>query len=113
MARVQRKLTVHFTAYSLRDLDEIWDWNAKTRGERPADSYLNFLRAETRKLTQSVDPGRAVPSNPTLRYHSIKRRSGGYGHVVIFWIEDGILHVFRYFHTSQDWENTLRNQKRG
>lgn len=107
MAGIPRKLTVHFSADSGRDLAEIWEWNAKTRGEHQADSYVKFLRAETKKLARFENPGRVIPSNPTLRYHTIKRRAGGYGHVVIFWIEADILHVFRYFHTSQDWENKL------
>ena len=107
MARVPRKLIVFFSASSICDLAEIWEWNANARGERHADSYVNFLRAETRKLARFDSPGRVIPANPTLRYHTIKRRSGGFGHVIIFWIEGDIFHVFRYFHTSQDWENKL------
>lgn len=107
MARVPRKLTVQFSADSGRDLAEIWEWNVKTRSERQADDYVRFLRSETRKLGRSASPGRVIPSNSTLRYHTIKRRAGGYGHVVIFWIENDILHVFRYFHTSQDWERKI------
>lgn len=110
MARVPRKLTVQFSAVSGYDLAEIWEWNAKTHGERHADSYITFLRTETRKLAQLNSPGRVVPSNPSLRYHTIKRRAGGYGHVVIFWIEGDLLHVFRYFHTSQDWEKKVEGQ---
>lgn len=107
MARVPRGLTVKFSADSGRDLAEIWDWNATTRGERHAESYVHFLRAETRKLARFENPGQVIPSNPSLRYHTIKRRARGYGHVVIFWIEAETFHVFRYFHTSQDWENKL------
>lgn len=107
MARVPRKLIVSFSTASSRDLAEIWEWNANSRGERHANGYVNFLRAETRKLARFDSPGRVIPANPTLRYHTIKRRSSGYGHVVIFWIEEDILHVVRYFHTSQDWESKL------
>jgi len=107
MARVPHKLIVFFSASSSRDLAEIWEWNANTRGERHADAYINFLRGQTRNLARLDAPGRAIPSNPTLRYHTLKRRAGGYGHVVIFWIQGDILLLLRYFHTSQDWENKL------
>jgi hypothetical protein len=62
---------------------------------------------ETRKIAGSANPGRVIESNPTLRYHTIQRRAGGYGHVVVFWIDGETLHVFRYFLTSQDWESLL------
>ena len=107
MARVPRKLILLFTAQSIRDLAEIWDWNAITHGEIRAKAYVNFLRSETRKLTRFDAPGRVIPADPALRYHLIKRRSAGFGHVIIFWIEEEILHVFRYFHSSQDWESKL------
>jgi len=107
MARGPHKLTVQYTANSRRDLQEIWDWNAKVRGDRHAVGYIEFLRAETRKLASSANPGRLIESNPTLRYFTIKRRARGYGHIVVFWIDDEILHVLRYFHTSQDWERKL------
>lgn len=80
MARVPRKLTVVFSADSSRDLAEIWEWNANTRGERHANSYVNFLRVETRKLARLDSPGRVIPSNPTLRYHTIKKPMLGVSH---------------------------------
>jgi hypothetical protein len=60
MARVPRKRIVFFSAVSGRDLAEIWEWNANARGERHANSYINFLRAETRKLSRLDSPGRVI-----------------------------------------------------
>lgn len=112
MAPVPSKLTVIFSVESLRDIAEIWEWNASRRGERHANRDINFLRSETTKLAGNDSPGRMFSLDSTLRYHTIKRRSGGYGHVIIFWIDRDVFHVFRFFHTSQDWENKLDGTSR-
>ncbi len=104
MARVPSRLTVNYSTQSLRDLGEIWDWNADEYGVQRADNYVSFLRRETLKLANSTNPGREVDSADHFRYHVITRRSRGYGHVVVFVIEAENLFVLRYFHTSQDWE---------
>lgn len=107
MARVPPELTVVFSASSVRDLEQIWEWNASTRGEWHANKYIHFLRHETGRLAERESPGREVPTNSSLRYHTLKLRPKGHGHVIIFFIEGKFLHVLRYFHTSQDWENIV------
>lgn len=67
MARVPRKLIVFFSADSIHDLAEIWEWNASTHGERHANNFVNFLRTETRKLARFDSPRRVIPANTTLR----------------------------------------------
>lgn len=110
MAQVPNKLIVIFSGSSIRELAKIWEWNANSHGERHASTYVNFLRVETRKLARSESAGRVVAANPTLRYHTIKCRSGAYGHVMIFQIDGDILYILHYFHTSQDWENSLSDE---
>ncbi len=107
MARIPSRLTVAFSARSRRDLGDIWEWNAERYGTEHADSYLSFLRRETHQLGSASHPGRPVESSPAYRYHVIRRRSRGYGHVAVFWIDGETLHVLRYFHTAQDWETQI------
>ena len=87
MARVPSRLTVNYSTQSLRDLGEIWDWNADEYGVQGADNYVSFVRRENLRLASSKNPGRQILSADRFRYHIIKRRSRGYGHVVVFAIE--------------------------
>ena len=107
MARVPSRLTVVYSSQSLHDPGEIWDWNAEEYGVQHADNYVSFLRRQTFKLASSTNPGRQIESADHFRYHVIKRRSRGYGHVVVFSIGPENLFVLRYFHTAQDWETKL------
>lgn len=83
MARVPSRLTVVYSSQSLHDPGEIWDWNAEEYGVQHADNYVSFLRRQTFKLASSTNPGRQIESADHFRYHVIKRRSRGYGHVVV------------------------------
>lgn len=109
MARFSPQLTLAYTVESLANLDKIWEWNAEHKSSAHADRYLAFLKTQTNKLLATNNPGRPVPERESYRYAILKRRSRGYGHVVIFEIDGQVLRVLRYFHTSQDWENQIAN----
>jgi plasmid stabilization system protein ParE len=107
MARGTRKLALNYSPESLADLDEIWEWNAKHHGFAHADRYVAALKSATLQLAQLSDPGLPVPTSPIYRCAILKRRRKGHGHVVAFTVENQTLYVWRYFHTSQDWQNKL------
>ena len=110
MARESRKLTLNFSRRALADLESIWEWNAKQYGFSRADRYFEFLKSATVKLILSPNPGRPVPTSTIYRYAVLKRRSKGYGHIVVFMVEGQTLHVWRYYHTSQDWQTKLTDE---
>lgn len=107
MARDSRKLTLDYSTEALADLEVIWEWNAKQRSVADADRYVDFLKSATLKLTRSITPGQPIPTSTIYRYAILKRRRKGYGHVVVFTIEGQMLRVWRYYHTSQDWQTKL------
>jgi plasmid stabilization system protein ParE len=89
---------------TIDDLSGIWEWNAHQRGINHANSYIAFLKAETLKLTRALTPGRPVPTRKAFRYTVIKRRRQGHGHLVVFMLDERVLRVLRYYHTSQNWQ---------
>ena len=111
MAEFSRKLKPIYSAESIADLDEIWDWNAAQHGEIHASQYREFLKLQTLKLTELKNPGREVPTRTTYRYAVIKRRQRGYGHIVIFQIEGEVMTILHYYHTAQDWQTKVGKEK--
>jgi plasmid stabilization system protein ParE len=105
MARLPIKLKLDYTAEALEDLATIWKSNAEQRSDSHADRYVAYLKTETRKLTGSLNLSRSVPTNPSRRYALIRRRSTGFGHLVVFRIFEDSLRKYHYYHTSQDWQN--------
>jgi plasmid stabilization system protein ParE len=99
-------LILDYSPQALSDLDVIWDWNANHYGDAHASQYLEFLHRQTEKLKIN-SLGLPVPTRPEYLYLTIRRRSKGHGHVVVFEIAGNRIHVLRYFHTSQDWQSTL------
>ena len=99
-------LTLDYTPEALSDLNTIWDWNAAKYGNAHADRYIEFLQRQTDRL-RSTDRGLSVPTRPEFKYLTIRKRSKGYGHVVVYETVENRIRVLRYFHTSQDWENKL------
>lgn len=110
MARHARRLTLEYTAESIADLDEIWEWNAERFGVDHANRYIAFLKIQCGKLTTTETPGRPVPTRDRYRYSIIKRRSKGHGHVAVFELAGRVLRLLRYFHTSQDWQSKLAEE---
>ena len=110
MERQSRQLTVVYSPPASFDLADIWEWNAKQYGKEHADRYVAVLKAGTEKLCRSRNVGQRVPHSDYLRYALLKRRRKGYGHLVVFAVEDNVFRVVRYFHTSQDWPSKVADE---
>jgi plasmid stabilization system protein ParE len=105
-------LTIDYTPEALSDLDAIWDWNAGKYSNAHADRYIEFLQRQTDRL-KSNSHGLPVPMRPDFNYLTIRRRSKGYGHVVVYEMVENRIRILRYFHTSQDWQNQLIEKESG
>jgi plasmid stabilization system protein ParE len=97
-------LTLEYTPEALSDLNAIWDWNVGKYSTAHADRYIEFLLRQTERLKSNFH-GLPVPTRPDFKYVTIRRRSKGFGHVVVYEIADNRIIILRYFHTSQDWQN--------
>lgn len=51
--------------------------------------------------------GLSIEGHPGLRYHIMKRRPGGDGHIALYLVEEDRVLVLRVFHTKQDWQGSL------
>jgi plasmid stabilization system protein ParE len=95
---------VVYSAEALASLGGIWYWNAQRYGRGHADSYIRFLRAETDKLAAGSTVSRQVPASPRLRFITIRRRTGGHGHIAVFSLNDESILIVDYFHSAEDWQ---------
>ena len=111
MAEFPRKLKLIYSANSIDDLGEIWDWNAAQHGETHANQYLEFLKKHILRIVESKNPGKEVPTRDSFRYLVIKRRNRGYGHIIIFQIEEESMLILHYYHTAQDWQTKIDKEK--
>ncbi|MGO9114109.1 MAG: type II toxin-antitoxin system RelE/ParE family toxin [Thermoguttaceae bacterium] len=104
-------LPVDYAPLALRDLDVVWDWNAKTYGPAHAARYVDFLERHIDALGEHHPRGRVVESRPELRYIRISRRTRGHGHIAVYRVDankDNVLHIF---HTAaQDWQTKLAEE---
>jgi plasmid stabilization system protein ParE len=101
-------MIVDYTPEALANLDEIWDWNAEQYGRVHADSYIEFLRKRTDRLSAEYASGKPVRANPKLFCSVIQRKKKRHGHIVVYEVNDDVVvRILRYFHTAQDWQNKL------
>jgi plasmid stabilization system protein ParE len=78
--------------------------NAQGYGADHADKYVDLLKASTLVLSKHPRIGKAVEKRPNLRFIVIKRRSGGQGHIAVYFIEEKRVVITNFFHTAQDWK---------
>jgi plasmid stabilization system protein ParE len=90
---------------------DIWLWNAKDRGRRHADEYIEFLKRSISELSVTYAKGRPVSALTNHRFILIKRRAKGNGHVAVYTIDDYEVTVLHVFHTAQDWQNKLAEEE--
>lgn len=105
-------LPVDYAPLALRDLDIVWDWNAKTYGPAHAARYVDFLQRHIDALGESHPRGRVVESRPDLRYIRISRRKRGHGHIAVYRVDVDKVNVLHIFHTAQDWQTKLAEELR-
>lgn len=110
MARRPRKLTVTLSTAAHRSIDQIWQWNAEQYGRDHAQAYVDFLDKETAKLSTEYERGRPLSAVLGVQYLVIKRRTRGYGHILVYEVVGEVVHVIDYFHTAQDWERKLTGE---
>lgn len=107
----QPALTVIYSATALGDLDEIWDWNAKTHGPGHAAQYIEFLEQHINALSRDYGTGQVVSARPDLRYLIIRRKNRGHGHVAVYRFDDHTVSILHVFHTAQDWRNKVSGEE--
>jgi plasmid stabilization system protein ParE len=111
MVAESRRMRVSLSSAAIADLGEIWDWNAGTYGPDHAHRYIAFLRAETAKLATFYFAGKPVPTRPKLSYVTIRRHRKGHGHVGGYELIGDVVYVLHYYHSAQDWQNKLLEEK--
>ena len=111
MASEKSSLTVIRSPTALDELDGVWRWNAEHYSVPHADAYLRFLKESIAGLASSYARGKAVSTRPDLRYMVIRRRTGGHGHVAVYNFNDAEVHILHVFHTAQDWQAKLIEEK--
>jgi plasmid stabilization system protein ParE len=88
------------------ELQSVWQYNFERNGLTRANRYDEFLRNGIDKLTTTYKFGKVVEVRPDLRYVTVRRRSRGDGHVIVFRIGKAI-EVLHVFHTKRDWPSKL------
>ena len=81
-----------------RDVDDIWDYSARTWSVALADRYINGLRDLLRLLCDTPGLARLRRDvDPPVRLYPYR------SHVVIFRSDPPLLDVLRVLHARADW----------
>ncbi len=104
MPRKAVKLNVRFSYNANRSMLQIWRWNFDTYDEEHANDYISFLMKRTSALDVNYLDARIVPTNPSFRYKTFRKSTGGHGHVVIYKVNPTDIYIVDFFHTAQDWQ---------
>lgn len=110
-ARRGRAMPVIYAPAALEELDAVWDWNEKHYGRSRAADYVDFLERRIDALSENHQRGRTVESRPEYRYILIRRKAQGHGHVAVYRCDDKEIHVLHVFHTAQDWQTALAEER--
>jgi plasmid stabilization system protein ParE len=76
-----------------------------------ADVYLRYLKESIAGLASIYARGKTVITRPDLHYIVIRRRASGHGHVAVYNFDDNEVHILHIFHTAQDWQTKLIEEK--
>jgi len=110
MARPKPALKVIVAPEAASDLAEIWRWNAERYSPDHADRYVDLLKQVIYGLDVAHLRGKPVARRPDLRFVLVRRKSRGYGHLVVFRINDVTVDVLHVFHSAQDWPTELSDE---
>lgn len=86
------------------ELDEIWVRNVRERGFAHAEAYDANLKKFIEDLSTDFWQGKEVEAGLGLWRMIFRKRSGGHGHVVVYWINkdtENIL-VVHIYHSRMD-----------
>jgi plasmid stabilization system protein ParE len=72
---------------------------------------FGFYKESIAGLASSYARGKRVSTRPDLRYVVIRRRASGHGHVAVYNFNDTEVHILHVFHTAQDWQTKLVEEK--
>ena len=109
MARRKPILTVIVTLDASDDLNEIYDYNAKTKSVRQADTWDRFLKRNIAALAKFYDVGRVITNSPELKHIVCQKRPKADGHILVYEVDlaQKVVTILRVFHTKQDWQTKL------
>jgi toxin ParE1/3/4 len=85
-----------------QDLDEIWNYTAKTWGERQAEAYMRLLQRAIE--TVADDPRRGHPCEEVRTGY--RRYSAG-AHMLFYRAVDAGIDIVRILHSRMDFERHL------
>lgn len=111
MAKSKPALNVILSSTAIRELHDVWLWNAAQYSAAHADRYVGYLKSRINDLARQSAKGNVVRTRPDLHYVLIRRKSKGHGHVVVYSFDDTEVNVLHVFHTAQDWESKLMEQR--
>lgn len=113
MAEKPPRLNVTITPRALRDLDEIWEWNAEHYDIDHADAYTSFLLEEASKLGVNYPLAKSVLTAPEFFYSTLpkSRRKQSHHHLAVFQVEEGTVEVLRFYHSRQDWQKRFAEER--
>ena len=111
MEAEQPGLRIFYARAALRELNEVWEWNAERYGPDHAEEYVAFLRQGIGQLALDPLEGREVEGFPELRRVTLARQPRGDGHVVIYEAGEERLDVLHIYHTKQDIRGRLTKER--
>lgn len=107
MAPPKSNLTVIRSPSAVAELHAIWQWNAERYGLDHADDYLRFIEQRIDRLSYDHAQGGVVHERADLRYITVRRRTRGHGHVIVYRCDDRRVVIAHIFHSAQDWVGKL------
>ena len=97
--RISRQL---LTPAAQRDLDDIWDYTARTWSPQQASAYLRSLKQALQMIASQPRLAREREDiSPPVRIHPFA------SHLIIYRIEDDHILVIRIVHSRQSWQTLL------
>lgn len=90
------------TPAAQRDLNEIWDYTARTWSPEQASLYVRNLKQTLQTIVSQPELARERSDiSPPVRIHPFA------SHLIIYRIEDGHILVIRIVHARQSWQVLL------